>query len=96
MRFGKLQKACQLLKKAIEKALPCFKKDENVLFFLLRHSTQFSAIYGSEFLPNVILKMYPKGMDEAKSFLQKAYARRKFNHLIPLIHSYFEHLELIS
>ncbi len=92
-KFDKVQHAAQKLKKALAKAIPCFKDDENVVFFIIRHHTTFSSIYGTDFVVKLIDKMYPGGLKEAKAFLQQAYTRRKFFHLLPSIKTFLNYLE---
>lgn len=92
-KFDKVQHSAQKLKKALAKAIPCFKDDENSIFFIIRHHTAFTSIYGSEFAAKLLDKIYPGGLKEARNFLQQAYTRRKFAHLLPSIKTFLNHLE---
>lgn len=94
-KFDKAQAFAQKLKKALTKALICFKDDENVVFFILRHHAAFSAIYGIDSTHKLLDKMYSGGVAEAKMFLQKTYAKRQFCHLAPVINTFFNHLESV-
>lgn len=88
-----LDKTAQQLKKTLTRVIPLFSKDENVLYYLLRHQVQFAAIYGSEYLRKLFKKMYPAGLDAAENFVNKAYKQRSFHNILPLIKGYFSQLE---
>lgn len=62
-----------------------FAKDENVLFFILRHKKDFDSLQGNGFVRKIIIKNYPKGLLEAEVFLINRYTKRGFNELISLI-----------
>lgn len=75
------------LERLIVRLLLQFQDDENVIFFLLRHQSQFDEVYGSHFVVNLFKQMYPNGVQEAGHFLLKRYAKRGFSHILPSIAS---------
>lgn len=85
----------QRLARLTAKVITQFKHDENVIFFLLRHSENLDALFGENAISKMIQKMFPKrARSGVKSFLSKRYLERGFNNLIPQIHSKLEELEL--
>lgn len=76
-----MQKFSKLAASVMEK----FQKDENVLFFILRHKPDLDNLYGTQFVFKLINRMYPKGIDQFSEFLVGRYKIRGFHHLIPKI-----------
>jgi hypothetical protein len=62
-----------------------FHDDENVLFFLLRHEKEWKQYAGKRFVPNLLRKLFPQGIEEAEGWMMKRYAVRGFIDLLPVI-----------
>ena len=77
----------QRLSKLIPRMIQQFKDDENVIFFLLRHKTQFDRIYGNRFVQKTLGRMFPKGLHEVRQLLAQKYLNRGFDNLLQLIDS---------
>jgi len=69
------------LSKCVSSLLYRFKKDENVLFFLLRYQGSFKEIYGKRFLLRFFEVSCPGGVKSIERFLLAEYNRRGFGHL---------------
>lgn len=69
-----------------------FAKDENVLFFLVRHKKDFDHFLGAGFVKRLLVKTYPKGLSEAEEYLVHRYRKRGFDDLIPLIERFMKNL----
>lgn len=83
----------QKLGKMIAKLIEQFWNDENVIFFILRNTTEFDEIFGDRFVKNLLKKMYLGGVWGAASFLAKRFTKRGFEHLIPIIESRIEEMD---
>jgi len=79
--------------KAVPKLFLKFTKDENVLFFILRHKKDFDSLLGNGFVKKMIAKSYPKGHEEAESFLTLRYTKRGFTGLLPVIKTLMQDLK---
>lgn len=66
--------------------------DENVIFFLLRHSQELDAALSEGFVRKILEKIYPKGLAEAKKLLTNKYQSRGFSQLLPIISSKIDNL----
>ena len=66
----------------LEEALPKFKQDENVLFFLLRYKEDFDRLIEEGWTRKLFKKFYPRG---ASKFMTKQYHARGFVELLPEI-----------
>jgi hypothetical protein len=84
-----LQKLCKMIAKLIEQ----FWNDENVIFFVLRNKGDFDALFGERFVKNLLKKMYLGGIWGAASFLSKRFAKRGFEHLVPIIEARIEEMD---
>ncbi|CRX38479.1 hypothetical protein [Estrella lausannensis] len=69
-----------------------FAKDENVLFFLVRHKKDFDKFQGAGFVKRLLIKTYPKGIAEAEEYLIYRYKKRGFDDLIPAIGMFMKDL----
>ena len=70
----------------IVKALILFKEDENILFFLLRHKSDFDQVYHTDFVAKILKKMFPQGLQAAAEFITRKYTQRGFSNLLePLL-----------
>lgn len=70
-----------------------FKEDENVLYFLLKHKTDFDQLYKTQFVARILKKMFPKGALDANDLLKKKYSDRGFHNLIESITNQVSNLE---
>ena len=69
-----------------EKVIDRFKNNENVLFFLVRHSKELDAVIGKPYVSPIFHKIFVNGIQEAQESIIQKYAKRGFSHLAPLIH----------
>jgi hypothetical protein len=81
---NKLKAAMAALAQLLSQMLAYFFRDENVIFFLLRHSEAINGIYGRQFL-SLWLEHTFGTVDMATAFVQGRYAQRGFAQLLPLI-----------
>jgi len=73
-----------------------FNKDENIVYFMLRHQSELDSLYGSQFVFKLINRMYPKGIEGASNFLFIQYKKRGFDHLIPRLQKKISELKKTS
>lgn len=85
----KLQKSIRQIAKELMKAVTIQKRNENVLFFLLRHRSQIDAAYGENFTIRLIAGLFSNGLDEAKAYMMDKYAERGFFKIAENINDYF-------
>lgn len=78
--------------KMLPNVIKQYAKDENVIFFILRHSQELDSIFSNGFVKNMLDKMYSNGLTEAKQLLERKYLARGFNQLLPVIASKMENL----
>lgn len=78
-----LTETVEQLKEIWREVLIHFRRDENVLFFLLRRRVELD--YGTPFMTSIFQSLYPEGRDSLESFVIEAYAKRGFQQLIPEI-----------
>ncbi len=70
-----------------------YRKDENVLFYLLRHGEQIDFLFNPGFLRDLFKKCYPKGgIEKAKTYIISRYKARGFTQLTPQISEYIEQI----
>lgn len=62
-----------------------YRRDENVIFFLVRNYSVWNRLYNQKLILKLISRMYPGGLSELKNFLIKRYTKRGFDFLIPSI-----------
>lgn len=79
--------------KLIARIILQFRDDENVIFFILRHKTQFNKLYGDRFILKTFTKMYPKGLREVHLLLSKRYTERGFDNVLDAIRLLIAELE---
>lgn len=89
----KFLKAMEQLARRLPPFIDSFYKDENVLFFLARHSERFNALYGRGFMQILFQSNHYQGTAHIRSFLLKRYEQRGFSHLAPEINAALDVLE---
>lgn len=62
-----------------------YRKDENVIFFLVRHYHLWNELYNHRILTRLIRKIFPEGLNEVKNFLIRNYSKKGCDFLIPII-----------
>lgn len=62
-----------------------FLLDENILFYVLRHTSDLDACFGKGFTKKLLLRQFPQGILSLGSFLHFKYSQRGFHHLMPII-----------
>ncbi|MCE5318578.1 MAG: hypothetical protein LLG04_14600 [Parachlamydia sp.] len=82
---AKLLNCLNRIMKALVPLLGDFTGDENVLFFIVRHSSALDAIFGERFTALTLSTMDPKGLAGVENLLTGQYTKRGFDHLLPLI-----------
>lgn len=70
---------------ALLKQLSFYKKDENVLFFLLMNHEKLDVLFGKQGTAKAFRNTIE--FEEAKRWISKQYEKRGFSHLIPHIHT---------
>jgi hypothetical protein len=65
--------------------LPHHHRDENVLFFVLRHHLAFDELYYPNFVLHHLSLTFSNGMTEVEAYLTQRFAARGFDHVIPVI-----------
>jgi len=70
-----------------------YRKNENILFFILRQHKQFDDLYGEPIVAKTFSSLFPGGLREAGVFIEENYSRRGFNHLLPIIHKKIKSLK---
>lgn len=73
------------LARTVTHTIPQFHEDENLLFFLIRHQTEFNDTYEGGFLLNLLKSLFPGGLKQLETFLFTKYTARSFHHLLPII-----------
>ncbi|MCB1113865.1 MAG: hypothetical protein KDK62_03830 [Chlamydiia bacterium] len=79
------------LKPLIEKIIPKFAQDENVIYFILRHHESFDRHMGSGWTRKLLSRLYPEGIFD---FMKERYETRGFFEHIPRIKLKIEELAL--
>jgi hypothetical protein len=80
-RVAHVLKAIKKLHKLVLSLLQNYKKNENVLFFLLRNQQDFRKIYGKRVFVQFFKETYPNGPQSLEKFLLNEYERRGFRQL---------------
>lgn len=88
----KIKHTLSRLKRLIAEVVLEFRKDENVLFFILRQHEKLESLHREGFTKKILQKMYPKGLKELERFMIKGYTARGFHHLLPFIRTKIEQL----
>lgn len=91
--IDKLLDNMRKVSRLVLKVLISFKKDENILLFLLKYQTDFDDIYKTKFVLKILMKMYPEGIKHAKDLLIEKYAKRGFSNLLESISTQMLYLE---
>lgn len=94
LHVSSVLKAIKKLHKLILPLLQNYKKNENVLFFLLRNQADFRKIYGKRVFVQFFKDMYPSGPESLEKFLLREYTKRGFKQLTKNINE--KVIELIS
>jgi hypothetical protein len=81
----KLLACLNRISKTLPPLIASYHSDPNVLFFVLRHSTEFDAIYGAGFVAAIFSKMDPEGIKGVEERLIENYSQRGFENLLPII-----------
>lgn len=81
LHISQVLKAIKKLHKLILPLLQNYKKNENVIFFLLRNQQDFRKIYGKRVFVQFFKEMYPSGPQSLEKFLLKEYSKRGFKQL---------------
>jgi len=71
----------QLLPKLFTALLPFFDeigKDENLLSYCLERKEEFNHLFGLRTIENLLLRLFPSGIDELRSYLRQKYEERGF------------------
>jgi len=76
-----MRRFCQLIVEGIF----VFREDENVLLFLVQYKDRFDALNGKDFVKELLIKLYPKGINELLKFLHQRFEERGFTRLLPMI-----------
>ena len=77
----------------VKKLLIHFQDDENVLFFLLRHSETFDLMYNSQFTISFLQKIYGKNLENIEKQLKEKFSNRRFEHLFTIISEKMKKIE---
>lgn len=80
----KLKAIMVKLRRALVNILSFFSRDENVVYYMLRHREAVTAVYGSRFIANWLKKSFAC-LDKAAGFLQRRFTKRGFDQIVPLI-----------
>lgn len=81
----KLNRTFNKLSKQVELHFTEYRKDENVIYFVIRNHKSIDSVFGLNFTHELIEELFPKGIQEAEAFLQQRFKKRGFNHLLPKI-----------
>lgn len=65
--------------------LICFRKDENVVFCVLRHHLQLDQSLGYGYAATLLQRFHSRGLTGLQNFLVTNYKRRGFRELVPQI-----------
>lgn len=70
-----------------------FRKDENILFFLLRHGEEIDSLFNQGFIKDLLVRCHPKGgIEKAESYMISRYEARGFSELPIQISHFIEQL----
>lgn len=92
LQIPKIKMHIELFSKEIEKMLPQFTNNENVVLFLLKHQQTLAKLYGTNSLHNLLTKEFRGWKKEVSKFLEKKFAERGFSTLFPLIQNKLQEL----
>lgn len=70
-----------------------FRRDENVIFFFLRHRKDFDELIGPHFVAQLIKRMFPQGFSSATTFVTERYLARGFHEVVPIVVQAIHQLE---
>jgi hypothetical protein len=65
--------------------IPHYRDNPAVLFFLLRNQEHFDTICRQSIIKATFFNMFPEGIEQAYAFIAEKYAKKGFNHLLPLL-----------
>lgn len=81
----RMEQTALKLGRALLRLVAHFCRDENVLYFLLRHSNEWHVVLGPEAILKAIKHAEFASIKELKAFLVMQYRKRQFEALIPKI-----------
>lgn len=81
----KLMMCLSRIGKTLIPLIETFKDDENVLFFIVRHSHELDDLFGDKFVTHLFTKMHREGSAGIEKLLIKHYSKRGFDNLLPVI-----------
>lgn len=84
-----IKQAIKCLPSVIEE----YKKDENVVFFILRHRKEIETLFVKGSVKQLLEKMYSEGLSEAKKILIRRYQSRGFTQLLPIISEIIDNIQ---
>ncbi|WP_249274307.1 hypothetical protein [Parachlamydia sp. AcF125] len=95
LTLEKLFSQIQHLTRLIARVSLTFRRDENILYFILQQKEGFDQIYEKNFVKNLFEKMFENGVPGAGQFLLQKYGERGFFDLLPLIASKITELQIV-
>ena len=81
----KLVQAADRVAHLVPPLLDSFSRDENVIYFLVRHRETLDKLYGYGFVRQLCQKWHPKGVKGIETLLISRYQTRGFNHPVEKI-----------
>lgn len=82
---GKIVSNAEKFAKLLSKMVNRFSDDENVIFFVLRHSRDFDELFHVGYTKNLLRKVGSTSLAELEKSLIKKYRKRGFTQLQPII-----------
>ncbi|MEM1282251.1 MAG: hypothetical protein AAGG81_01715 [Chlamydiota bacterium] len=89
---GKIVSNTEKFSKLLFKIIQRFSNDENVIFFLLRHSKEFDELFCPGHVKRLLTKVSQGSLADLEKSLIKKYCKRGFTQLEPIIIEKFESL----
>lgn len=86
----KIYKLGDRFKKLLPKVISPYAKDENVLFFIVRHHSDFDKLFGLGYTKSLLKKVSLKPIEELKKMISRRYNNRGFTQILPIISEKFE------
>ena len=68
-------------------------REENLIYYLIRHFKTFEKIFGRRTLKGKLDKLFPGGLEELSCYLLERYQARGFDKLLPKIPIYLENIK---
>ncbi len=92
---GKIISNAEKFSKLLSKMIQHLSDDENVIFFVLRHSTEFDELFHARYTKRLLTKVSQGSLGDLEKNLIKKYSKRGFPLLLPIITEKFEYLRTI-